>query len=72
MQRGIQVMKRKELKERVKGLGYSMVEFSQHHGISIGNVYHWDDVPKWAEYWVRMVELERELIRIKTVLRELI
>jgi len=65
-------MTKDEFKDRIRGLSYNIKSFCAETGCSESTAYGWDEVPLWAEYWVRMVELDYELIRIKTKLRELI
>lgn len=63
-------MDKAEFKSRLKEIGYSYGKFCAEHGIERRTVYDWKVVPKWAEYWIRMVIAEKELASDRDLARE--
>ena len=63
-------MDKAEFKSRLKEIGYSYGNFCAEHGIERRTVYDWKVVPKWAEYWIRMVIAEKEITFDDVIARE--
>ena len=53
-------MHRKEWVERLRGLGIRVKDVARDEGLNVEGMYHWGEVPRWADWYLKCKELEAE------------